>query len=120
MRINGLIENWLANAPLFREHGQEGIAVAYERCAEDLRDALRTEEEEILTIKQAASETGYSEGHLRRLVGDGKIPNAGRKGSPKIARRDLPGRKAAVDRDFDILHFDAEQIVRSAIDFGDR
>lgn len=118
MKINGLIETWLTTAPLFRKHGQEGIAVAYEKCAEDLQEALSAHQHEVLTIKQAAEEAGYSEGHLRRLVRDGKIPNAGRFNSPKISRKDLPAPKPGVDPIRLTGQFDEERIVRSIVDAG--
>ncbi len=43
-----------------------------------------------MTVAEAALESGLSEDHLRHGVADGKIPNAGRKGAPRIRRADLP------------------------------
>lgn len=43
-----------------------------------------------LTLKQAAQLSGYSQGHLARMIRDGRIPNAGHPGAPRILRRDLP------------------------------
>ena len=60
---------------------------------EDVEDLFRWEENDVLTLGQAARESGYSAGHLGRLVRDGTIPNAGRPNAPKIRRADLP-RKA--------------------------
>ena len=40
-------------------------------------------------------ESGYSADHLGRLVRDGKIPNAGRPGAPRIARSHLPRKTQA-------------------------
>ena len=53
-----------------------------DRCADEL--------EATLSLVEAASESGYSADHLGRLVRDGKIPNAGRPGAPRIARKHLP------------------------------
>ncbi len=47
----------------------------------------------VLTLTEAAATSGYSADHLGHLVREGKIPNAGRPGAPRIALRDLP-RKA--------------------------
>jgi hypothetical protein len=47
-------------------------------------------EAEILTLAEAAQESGYSGDHLRHLIADGTLDNAGRKGSPRIRRGDLP------------------------------
>ena len=65
-------------------------------CDEVLADAealFRSEEDDVLSLVEAAQESGYSAGHLGRLVRDGTIPNAGRSNAPKIRRADLP-RKA--------------------------
>ena len=64
--------------------------MALEACAAELEAALRQRDETTLTLTDAASESGYSADHLGRLVREGKIPNAGRPGAPRIARRLLP------------------------------
>ena len=55
--------------------------------------------------------------HLGRLVREGKIPNAGRLGAPRIACGDLP-RKPDVAADIETGHISSKQIVRSAINEG--
>jgi hypothetical protein len=65
------------------------------RCATELDEAARSYEDQPLTIQQAHQESGYSCDHLRDLVASGQIPNAGRRGSPKIRRRDLPVKPGA-------------------------
>ncbi len=57
---------------------------------------LAPEEEETLTLTHAARESGYSAGHLGRLVRDGTIPNAGRPHAPRIRRADLPCKATAL------------------------
>ena len=52
-------------------------------------------DETTYSLVEASRESGYSADHLGRLVRDGKIPNAGRPGAPRIALKDLP-RKAHV------------------------
>lgn len=42
---------------------------------------------EALTFGEAASESGFSAGHLGRLVREGTIPNVGRKGASKWLRK---------------------------------
>ena len=74
-------------------------------------------------LVEAARESGYSADHLGRLVRDGKIPNAGRPGAPRIARRDLPrkahappeARLAETPRPRDVSRV---QIVQSIIEKG--
>lgn len=76
--------------------GPEEIARVYEIVARELDEALRVHGDTPLTLAEAARESGYSEDHLRHLVADGKIPNAGQKGRPRIRRRDLPRKPATV------------------------
>ena len=59
--------------------------MALETCAAELEAALRQEDDTLLTLTEAARESGYSADHLGRLVRDGKIPNTGRPGAPRIA-----------------------------------
>ncbi len=49
---------------------------------------------DLLTLTEAARESGYSADHLGRLVKAGAIPNSGRTNAPRIRRKDLP-RKAS-------------------------
>lgn len=91
--VQALSEDWRRRAATLRQYGGEASATALEACASELDAALRRQNETALTLKEAARVTGYSAGHLGRLVRDGMIPNAGRPGAPRIAFRDLP-RKA--------------------------
>jgi hypothetical protein len=56
---------------------------------------MRTAEDERLTLAQAAREANMHADTLRHLVSAGRIPNAGKKGAPRIRRKDLPRRAAA-------------------------
>ena len=93
--VDGLPNTWRKQARTLREYGGETPAVAIESCAAQLEDALRDNDEATLTLTDAASESGYSTDHLGRLVREGKIPNAGRPGAPRIARRHLPRKTGA-------------------------
>ena len=108
---------WRSTAQIFREHEETPLALAYERCAAGLEEALSEESERPLTIKQAAHQSGYSVDHLSRLVREGTIPNAGRPGAPRIVQRDLP-RKSGLAGEQQAGHLDPTQIVRSAIKKG--
>ena len=48
-------------------------------AAKELEEALAKGLTEVLTLEEAAAESGYSADHLGRLLADGTIPNAGRK-----------------------------------------
>ena len=91
--VEGLPADWRRQAKALRRYGGETPAVALDRCADDLETTLRERDETTLSLVEAARESGYTADHLGRLVREGKIPNAGRPGAPRIARTDLP-RKA--------------------------
>jgi hypothetical protein len=50
------------------------------------------DDDELLTLDAATTESGYSAERLRHLVADGAVPNAGRRGAPRVRRGDLPKR----------------------------
>ena len=94
--MEGLPVTWRKQAKALRRYGGETPAIVLDRCAADLEATLQELDETTLSLVEAARESGYSADHLGRLVRDGKIPNAGRSGAPRIARRHLP-RKAAAE-----------------------
>ena len=91
--VESLPVAWRKRAKALRRYGGDTPAVALDRCADDLEAMLRERDETTLSLVEAAQESGYSADHLGRLVRDGRIPNAGRPGAPRIARVHLP-RKA--------------------------
>jgi hypothetical protein len=116
--LGDLPSEWRSVAKLFREHEQPATAVAYEKCADALEEALALEEEAALTLQEAAAQSGYTADHLGRMVREGKIPNAGKPGSPLITKRDLPRKPDVAPRSVP-MQVDRAQIVRSAITAGD-
>ncbi|WP_420448356.1 hypothetical protein [Candidatus Palauibacter sp.] len=94
--VEALPADWRKKAKALRRYGGETPATAIERCADDLEATLVERDETTFSLVEAARESGYTATHLGRLVRDGKIPNAGRPGAPRIARRHLP-RKAPID-----------------------
>ena len=95
--VEGLPADWRKQAKALRRYGGETPATAIERCAEDLEATLVERDETTFSLVEAARESGYTAEHLGRLVRDGKIPNAGRPGAPRIALKDLPRKAAALD-----------------------
>ena len=93
--VEGLPADWRRQAKSLRRYGGDTPAAAIERCADDLEATLVERDETTFSLVEASRESGYSPDHLGRLVRDGKIPNAGRPGAPRIALKDLP-RKAHV------------------------
>ena len=69
----------------------ERAAAIWERAAEMVEESLRRSGLARLKLPQAALESGYTRDHLRRLIDDGKIPNASvADGSKAILRMHLP------------------------------
>ena len=65
-------------------------ATLCDELLEDLDDAIRANDDELLTLGEAARLSGYSADHLGRLVREGKLANAGRPHAPRIRRATLP------------------------------
>ena len=112
--VHCLASSWRDRATMFRDHAEDSVAIAYERCAEELEDALHDQDATLYTLQEAAAVSGYTAGHLGRLVRDGRIPNAGRPSAPRIAHRHLP-EKSDVASHRESRHLDPTQIVRLAI-----
>ena len=90
MSLDELPDRWRKESKLLRDNGAEGIAKCKERDAAELERALREHELASLTPHQAATESGYTEGHLARLQRDGRLRNVGDPRHPLYTRCDLP------------------------------
>ena len=101
MDVACLCDQWETDARLLLEYGQESAAKIAELHAHQLREALRVVCDQSLTLAEAAAESGYSKRRLRELVSEGTVPNAGRKGAPRIRRRDLPRMAKDASKGFD-------------------
>jgi hypothetical protein len=84
-------ERWQARLVEWKRlHVQvDGAALAGEIVA-DLERISENEGGDELTLTAASNLSGYSTDHLSRLIREGSLPNAGRKGAPRIRRVDLP------------------------------
>ena len=85
--------SWREMAKNQRLLGAEAQAKTLEWCANQLDECLNNAQDTLLNLKEASRVSGYSSTHLGRLVKDGKIPNHGRAGAPRVRQADLP-RKA--------------------------
>lgn len=85
-----LPDEWRALAAQQRRLGADAQARILDFCADDLTASFARAGDELLSLRSAAQESGYSADHLARLLREGKIPNSGRKAKPLIRRRDLP------------------------------
>lgn len=86
-----LADAWREEAERLRQrYGARRLAHLSEVHARELEQLAKAGLDEELTLAEAADLSGYSKSHLRHLVSEGEIPNAGRKGRPRIRRADLP------------------------------
>lgn len=115
-----LSSRWRTRAKLFRDHADESVARAYEKCAEELDEALQEQDERLLDLQEAAELSGYSVDHLGRLVREEKIQNAGRPGAPRIRIKHLPRKISEVLPEADTFDHlpSATAIVQSVIKKG--
>ena len=97
--VAALMAKWEGDATALERYADErGAAVCRLHVAE-LGEAIRAAQDEVLTLAEAALESGFSGSHLRHEVSGGVIPNAGKKGAPRIRRGDLPmkaGKRSSV------------------------
>lgn len=115
--VRGLEGDWRARVKTLRDHGAEPQAKLMDQLIEELLEAACRSKEEVLTLAQAAAESGYTVAHLGRLIRSRRIRNAGKKGKPMICRGDLPrAPKVAVVAPRGELHRTSrQQVVRSSI-----
>jgi hypothetical protein len=88
--LRDLVARWRSEAALLRRRGCGAPADLAEALAAELEDTLATRDSEPLTLRNAAAESGYSIGHLRRLIASRVLENQGKPRDPRIRRGDLP------------------------------
>lgn len=96
MKLLELLIEWRNRAGELKPFAP-AAAEAFTQCANDLELALRDERAETFNLTEAARESGYTAGHLARLVKAGKIPNAGTVSRPRIRRADLPRKATSIE-----------------------
>lgn len=96
MNRDQFFAKWRAEAETMRRRGvmADGAALC-EEILGDLESVLKSEGDQLLSLREAAAWSGYSADHLGRMIRTGEIRNAGRKGSPRIRACDLPRRPKA-------------------------
>ena len=110
-----LTERWRSHGEMFQRFGEDGIATAFTTCADELEAAVAVWGDELFTLEEAERETGYTADALGRLIREGKIPNGGKTGSPRIRRRDLPRKPGRQNGRCRSDGLDLEQIVASVV-----
>lgn len=86
-RLHELPRLWRARVELLRSHGADGHAKLGDTLLAELEVALNQVGMEPLDLAAASAESGFTVGHLRRMLADGTIPDAGHR---TILRRHLP------------------------------
>ena len=101
--LQALSSRWREEAALLARYGDEKGSLICHVHADQLDAAVCDANADLLTLSQAALESGYSRSRLRHLVSDGKLPNSGRKGNPRIRRGDLPRKPRSDTNAFDAI-----------------
>lgn len=87
------VERWSRRRDeLQRVRAQVDAGALLTELLDDLQSLTLDDAERQVTLQEASELGGYSVDHLQRLVASGVIPNAGRKGAPRMRRADVPVR----------------------------
>lgn len=78
----------------------DGATLCDEFLAE-LESAIQARDDECLALRDASTVSGYTVDHLARLIRQGRLPNSGRRGAPRIRVRDIPVRPGRKTRSND-------------------
>src|SRR5262245_1980720 len=92
-RVLELVVQWRDTAATLAAHGAEQGAATCRLHAAELEAALRATDDELLDLAAASGESGYSADRLRHMIAEGAIPNAGKRGAPRVRRADLPRKR---------------------------
>lgn len=93
MLIPDRIRLWREDAAVLRRRGARRAAALLERLAAELEADLRDATPELVDLRRAVALSGYTRGHLRRMIVDGDLTNHGTDAKPLVSAADLP-RKA--------------------------
>lgn len=88
--LAALVARWRMNAAVLRSYGAPGHARLLERLAADLEAELRAESAAVVNLADAVHLSGYTRGHLRRLLRAGQLRNLGSDIAPRFTASDLP------------------------------
>lgn len=99
--LRELPDRWRSDAEVLRRCGHRCTADLCDRHAQELDRAVQAHETELITIGEAAAESGYSEDHLRRLVRDEVLPDQRPPGSEGGIRMPLELLRDERDRAID-------------------
>jgi hypothetical protein len=90
MTISERIQTWRQDAAVLRRYGAVRAAQMVERLAAELESDARTPAGELVDLAGAVALSGFTRGHLRRLVRDEKLRNLGSETAPMFRASELP------------------------------
>jgi len=116
MTPDAFVRKWTSRRDEFHALGVhvDGARICDEVLA-DFGTVIQTADQAVLTLAEAAARSGYSTGHLGRLVRQGKITNAGELRAPRIRVGDLPTRPSAVVAERRPRKYDPDTDARSLV-----
>lgn len=85
-----LVGLWREHAAVLRRYGAEEHADVLERCIEDVEAEESEKADRRVDLAQASIVTGFTRGHLRRLIATGKLRNVGTSENPEFMLSELP------------------------------
>ncbi len=89
--LAALAERWQDEASGYeRDRAMVEGHLLLRRLVDEMREAWHEDQREPVTVAEASALSGFSRSHLYHCIEDGTLPNAGRRGTPRIRRRDLP------------------------------
>ena len=98
MLIPDRIRLWREDAAVLRRRGARRAAALMERLAAELEEDWRAQDAraELVDLNRAVELSGYTRGHLRRLITEGALTNHGTDAKPLVIAADLPRKARAV------------------------
>ena len=93
--LRALAHEWREEAGVLQKRGAVPVAECLQSAATDLELRLNEWELEELTLTRAAAELGLEYDTVQRRVASGELPNAGRKGAPRVRRCELYGDRSS-------------------------
>jgi hypothetical protein len=113
------LAKWRAERERLSRYGQRVDPVPLlDDILQDAAAALASDQDESLTLRQAAAASGYSADHLARLIRTGRLLNLGVKHAPRLRRADLPhkpGRLPTESPPPHLLGADPRQVARAVV-----
>lgn len=87
--LASLLDSWREEVALYEKRGLVESAAFLRSCIKDVETWWAVSESELLTANQAAAEMGLKPSTIRARWRDGRLPNEGGAGRPRVRRGTL-------------------------------